>query len=162
MIIADVHDSPLISAMAKEICFKYYNPIVDNSLVKYYVETFQSEEAIHRQIEKEGYIYSFIIHNDEKVGYYSVRAENDHLLMSKLYLKEECRGKGLGSKAIDDILDYGHSIGMNCVYLHVNKNNIPSINIYKSKGFEIVKYDDSEIGDGFRLDDYIMEYRFVS
>jgi Acetyltransferases, including N-acetylases of ribosomal proteins len=161
MIIADAHDAPLISAMANEICFKYYNPIVDNSLVKYYVETFQSEEAVHRQIEKEGYIYSFILCDNEKVGYFSVHPENDRLLMSKLYLKEEYRGKGLGSKAIDDILEYGRTIGVNNVYLHVNKNNIPSINIYKAKGFEIVKYDDSEIGNGFRLDDYIMEYRFV-
>jgi len=161
MIIADAHDAPLISAMANEICFKYYNPIVDNSLVKYYVETFQSEEAVHRQIEKGGYIYSFILCNNEKVGYFSVHPENDRLLMSKLYLKEEYRGKGLGSKAIDDILEYGRTIGVNIVYLHVNKNNIPSINIYKAKGFEIVKYDDSEIGNGFRLDDYIMEYRFV-
>jgi len=161
MIIADACDAPLISAMAKEICFKYYNPIVDNSLVKYYVETFQSEEAIRRQIEKEGYLYSFILHGVEKVGYYSVHPENDRLLMSKLYLKEEWRGKGLGSKTIDDILEYGRETGVSCVYLHVNKNNIPSINIYKAKGFEIVKHDDSEIGDGFRLDDYIMEYRFV-
>jgi Sortase and related acyltransferases len=159
MFIADAHDAPLISAMANEICFKYYNPIVDNSLVKYYVETFQSEEAVHRQIAKEGYLYSFILYNGEKVGYYSVHPENDRMLMSKLYLKEEHRGKGLGSKAIDEILEYGRGIGVNSVYLHVNKNNIPSINIYKTKGFEIVKYDDSEIGDGFRLDDYIMECR---
>jgi len=159
MIIADACDAPLLSAMAEEICFKYYNPIVDNSLVKYYVETFQSEEAIRRQIEKEGYIYSFILYDDKKVGYFAVHLENDRLLMSKLYLKEECRGRGLGSKAIDDILEYGRETGANCVYLHVNKNNIPSVNIYRAKGFEITKYDDSEIGDGFRLDDYIMEYR---
>jgi Sortase and related acyltransferases len=160
MIFADADDAPIIADLAKRICYDYYYKIVDKGLVDYYVEKYQSEEAIREQIKSEGYLYSFIMSEGKKVGYFSIRSEEDALLISKLYLEEDHRGKGLGSQALDSIIEYGRSAGMKYSYLHVNKNNVASIEIYKSKGFLISRYDDSDIDGGFKLDDYIMEYSY--
>ena len=153
----DVTYSRTLSDMAREICIPYYHGMVDEGLLQYYVETFQSEEAIRDQIAQ-GHIYSFITSEDEVIGYYSVYPKGDVLFLSKLYIKEGFRGLGFGSGSFDEIFEIGRSLKLRCVRLNVNKNNISSIRIYTAKGFTTVATDNSDIGGGFHVDDLIMEY----
>ena len=48
-------------------------------------------------------------------------------------------------------------LGLSSIYLTVNKNNEHSIAVYKKKGFLTVKDQVADIGNGFVMDDYIME-----
>ena len=46
----------------------------------------------------------------------------------------------------------------NTFYLTVNKNNTKAISVYKSFGFDITDTVVTDIGGGYVMDDYIMEY----
>ncbi len=46
------------------------------------------------------------------------------------------------------------------VYLTVNKNN-SSYNIYRHLGFEVIDSVVTDIGEGFVMDDYVMERRLM-
>ena len=43
------------------------------------------------------------------------------------------------------------------MYLTVNKHNDLGIRAYKAKGFETIDAVETDIGNGFIMDDYIME-----
>ena len=47
--------------------------------------------------------------------------------------------------------------GLQSVYLTVNKQNHGPIAVYKKLGFQIVDSVETDIGNGFIMDDYIME-----
>jgi ribosomal protein S18 acetylase RimI-like enzyme len=159
MIFCGIGDAKELSVMAKEIWMDYYPSVAGGKLAEYVVNNFQSEEAIIQQI-KEGYLYSFIMKDDAKAGYFSIRHTGDSLYLSKFYLSKEFRGMGLGSKTMDEILEKGRELKVRRVFLRANKNNKPSIEIYKHKGFVIAEAIEEDIGNGFCLDDYLLEYVF--
>ena len=155
----DASYSETLSNMAWEICEPYYRDKVDRTLLKHYLDTFQSKEAIFEQISEMGYLYSMITdESGETVGYFALCHKGDVLFLSKFYIEERFRGKGFGSGTLDEIFEYGRSLGFRCVQLQANRNNTPSIEIYKAKGFIVVATDDSDIGNGIHVDDLVMEY----
>ncbi|MFA6524637.1 MAG: GNAT family protein [Patescibacteria group bacterium] len=50
----------------------------------------------------------------------------------------EYRGKGIGKKAMQWIIDYGfNKLKLHKIYLNVYENNIPAVKLYKSLGFVV-------------------------
>lgn len=105
----------------------------------------------------------------QTVGYMAVRAEweseeaaNDatkygKLFLSKFYVSKEHRGQGYASQAIAFLEKLCRSRNLSHIWLTVNRYNAASIAIYKKKGFKVVRELAADIGNGFVMDDYIME-----
>lgn len=146
-----------VAKLAKEIWNQHYSPIIGNEQVSYMLDTIQSEDAINQQIN-EGYKYYTIIdnliENQVEAGYFSVQDKAEKLFLSKLYVIDFCRGKGIGKQAIKFLKS---NFDNYIIQLTVNKNNSDSIAFYKNVGFEIVNDVVTDIGGGFVMDDYIME-----
>jgi ribosomal protein S18 acetylase RimI-like enzyme len=143
--------------LAKEIWNQHYLPIIGQEQVDYMLDKFQSERAIKEQIA-EGYKYYLIIDNQidnqVEVGYFSVKDKAAKLFLSKLYVLDSFRGKGIGKQGIKFIKSaFEHPV----IQLTVNKNNFNSIAFYKKVGFKIVEDVVTDIGNGFVMDDYVME-----
>jgi len=148
-----------LAEMAKEIWTEYYSTFPDRSLPDYVVKRFQSEMAIKQQMH-DGFVYCYITENDAKAGYFCLLIEGDSLFLSRLFLLKDFRGRGLGSGAIDMILEWAKKTKMKRVYLRVYRQNTSALDIYTHKGFKIIEERREDIGDGFHLDDLIMEYVF--
>ena len=159
MIFCGADDAKELSEMAWDIWTDYYGTIITGDDIEYILRTFQTEEAIRKQIS-DGSLYSFIMDGGVKAGYLCIVPEGDSLFMSKLYVSKEFRGRGLGSKALDEIVKEGKALNVNRIYLMVNRHNLPSIEIYKHKGFTITRAEKKDIGNGYFMDDYLMEYHF--
>ncbi len=148
-----------ISKMANEIWHEYFKSIIGQEQTEYMLMRFQTERKILEQMDS-GYQYGFIFDGDRKIGYFAVHPEGDSLFISKIYIYKDERGKGLGSEAIEDILDLGKSLGMRRAYLTVNVNNALACKAYERNGFTIEKDVKKDIGDGFIMDDHIYEYKY--
>jgi len=159
MIFCDADDAQELSRMAWDIWIDHYTTFISKDEIEYILNMTQTEKAIRKQI-RDGYLYSFIMDGPFKAGYFAMLLEGDSLFISKYYVSKEYRGKGLGSKTMDEILEKGRAMKMKKAYLHVNKNNARSIDIYKHKGFVIANAKKTDIGNGYFLDDYTMEYYF--
>ena len=46
---------------------------------------------------------------------------------------------------------------MKAIYLTCNKHNEHSLAVYRKKGFKVIDEAETDIGQGFIMDDYIME-----
>lgn len=159
MIYCDARDAKDLSEMAWDIWTEYYSTFITGDDIEYILRTFQTEEAIRQQIS-DGYLYSYIMEGPVKAGYICFKPEGDALFMSKFYVSKDFRGKGLGSKALDEMLEVGRELNMKRSYLRVNRHNLLSINVYKHKGFAITREEKVDIGNGYFMDDYLMEYFF--
>ena len=89
------HHYNLIESLAQEIWDEHYTSIIGHRQVVYMLNKFQSSTAIKSQIE-EGYAYYLIDFLGSHVGYLSFKKERDALFLSKVYVLNELRGKGIG------------------------------------------------------------------
>ena len=148
-------DIPKLAEVASGIWHEYFTPIIGTQQVEYMVEKFQSVNGITNQLDN-GYEYYFAIYDDEIAGYFGVQPQEDTLFLSKLYLKEEFRGKGISSEMLAYIKNIANREKKTKITLTVNRHNNHTIEIYKHFGFEILKEQKADIGNGFYMDDYVM------
>jgi len=149
-------DFKTISDLAHIIWHEHYVPIIGIEQVEYMLDKFQSVQTMQMQV-KEGAEY-FIIKNDEKsVGYISFSQKGETLFLSKIYILNEMRGKGIGHSAMKFIEESAIAKDLNKIALTVNKYNTSSINAYLKMGFINVGKIVSDIGQGYVMDDYQLE-----
>lgn len=147
----------LLAQTADEIWHEYFPCILSAEQIDYMVEKFQSVPALTQQLQQEGYCYFLLRSGGEIAGYMGCKNEGNKMFLSKLYLKQEYCGKGLGSFMLRFLFAHAHKEGAGSVYLTVNRFNEHTIAVYKKMGFVIVKEQVSPIGNGYVMDDYIME-----
>jgi len=150
-------DLPSIAELASVIWHEHYTPIIGSEQVEYMLEKYQSVQAMAQQIA-EGVSYFTIVLDTNLVGYLSFYPKNKVLFLSKIYISSQQRGRGLGRYAIAFVAQQAKLAGLDKVRLTVNKHNTDSIAAYQSMGFKTVDEVVVDIGAGFVMDDYVMEF----
>ena len=154
-------DRAALAALASEIWHEYWPALIGEAQTDYMVEQFQSLEAIERDLAEHAYEYWFLraAEDGRTVGYTGgrVEPETNRFFISKIYLLKEHRGEGLCSATIRFYERLARERGLDALYLTVNKHNEMAIRAYKAKGFEVIDAVETDIGDGYIMDDYIME-----
>ncbi len=150
-------DIDAVAALAREIWYDFYVPLIGSAQVDYMVSRFQSADAIREQLRL-GYEYFIVRGGAALIGYLSVQPqpERGELFISKFYLHKSNRGSGTGRLCMEFIEQLAGQRGFTVLWLTVNKGN-PSIKIYERLGFRIVADIVMDIGNGFVMDDYRME-----
>lgn len=150
---------PQLAELASFIWHDYWRIILSDAQIEYMIENFQSENAIRHQISEEKYSYYFISQNGENIGYFGISPKEDYLFLSKLYIKKEYRRQGIGESAFEKIKSIAKENNLNRIILTVNKYNTNTIKAYDKWGFKTIDSVVTDIGQGFVMDDYIMEYK---
>jgi GNAT superfamily N-acetyltransferase len=151
-----------VAALAHEIWYEHYVPLIGRCQVDYMVGKFQSAEAMAAQVAS-GYEYFLVRRSETDLGYLAVQPQPDEgqLFLSKLYLLDRYRGRGTGRACMEFIERLARDRGLKLVWLTVNKGN-PSVQAYQRLGFSIAAEIVMDIGGGFVMDDYRMEKQVVS
>ncbi|MGL5677974.1 MAG: GNAT family N-acetyltransferase [Cellulosilyticaceae bacterium] len=146
-----------VEKLASNIWRQHYTPIIGEEQVDYMLANLQNAKAIKEQIKEKGYEYYLLYEGQQEVGYIAIQCQEDAIFLSKLYIEETARGKGVGSYAFNWVENMGKERGYVSIWLTVNRNNTDSITIYTRKGFKKIREEQADIGAGFIMDDYIME-----
>lgn len=154
-------DAALLAALAETIWTEHYTPIIGAGQVRYMLECFQSEDRIYRDFTAEGYTYLLAESDGRPAGYCSFRddGEEEGVFLSKLYVLAEMRRRGLAGRMVGAVCAYARRRGRDRVWLTVNRRNLRSIDAYRHMGFEIERPLVTEIGGGYKMDDYVMALR---
>ena len=146
-------DFDALEKLAATIWNETYKNLLSQQQIDYMLSEFQSTKAFKQQYQQ-GYIYRGLFVGEKLVGYSGSVLEGDRVFLSKLYLQKEYRGLGLGRFLLEDVLElYPDS---KSIYLTVNKNN-PVFELYKSWGFKVIDSVVSDIGNGYVMDDYVLQ-----
>jgi ribosomal protein S18 acetylase RimI-like enzyme len=152
------YEIDMISTLARETWTRHYTPIIGAAQVEYMLNRFQSSPAIDAQIS-DGYEYYLAKYQNKYVGYTALVPddENHKMMISKIYTLAEARGEGVGSQLLSFIEDKCNKQNISRLWLTVNKNNSSAIAWYRRRGFNIKQEIKVDIGNGFYMDDYVME-----
>ncbi len=147
-----------VARLAREIWPEHYRPIIGQAQVDYMLEKFQSPSAIARQLAEQ-YEYYLVLDGGKSAGYLAIvpNVAASKLLLSKIYVRKELRGRGVGKAMLEFVENICRERGIRTLWLTVNKNNSRSIAWYRQTGFRNAGPTVQDIGGGFVMDDYIME-----
>ena len=148
----------VIESLASEIWKEHYTPIIGKEQVAYMLEKYQSRPAMMEQMEK-GMEYYLTSHGETPCGYLGIEKRGNTLFLSKIYLLRYFRGRGLGRNMMEFAEQRAMELGCENIQLTVNKNNSETIRAYEKMGFENHGPLVADIGEGFVMDDFLMEKR---
>lgn len=156
---ATIENIPLIKEIAEKSWRKHYPGILSNEQIEYMLEQMYSETELKNHFENPNYHY-YLLGDEEKTlgimgfeNHYQEKTTKLH----RIYLLEEAKGKGVGKFAINFLKNQAKESGDQRIILNVNKQN-PSYYFYVSQGFKVYEEGVFEIGNGYVMDDYLMEY----
>lgn len=146
-----------VAVLACEIWNRHYVPIVGQAQIDYMLDKFQSVNAITEQISA-GAEYYLLENCNVPAGYFCLilSPQDNSALLSKLYLRQEMRGSGLGRVMLEYIEKRCRQANVQRLWLTVNRHNESSINFYRHMGFSNEGLLKQDIGAGFVMDDFKM------
>ena len=144
-------DIQRLSKLAKTIWTEHYTDIIGPEQVEYMLRTLQSSMA------DEGYQYYFLRSDGEDAGYVAIEPEEGRLFLSKIYIDKSFRHRGFAAETIRFLENACRKNGWKSIWLTVNRHNTGSIAAYERLGFVKTREQVSDIGEGYVMDDYIME-----
>lgn len=146
-----------LAGLADIIWHEHFTPIIGEAQVAYMLDKFQSEHALTDMLQNQNYRYFFFEADGKKIGYIGIQPRENILFLSKIYLLKEHRGKGYARAGIDFLTEMCRKEGYEKIQLTCNRHNINSVAAYQKMGFVTVYEQDADIGNGFVMNDYVME-----
>ncbi len=147
----------IIQQLAHTIWKQVYTEIVSMEQLDYMLELIYSISALEKQI-LEGQVFVLIIEGSQAIGYLSYQKYPEKTKLHKLYLLPSVQGKGYGVAMLDYVVEKVRSFKQESLYLNVNKYN-KAKRFYERYGFEVVADEVIDIGQGYVMDDFVMEYQ---
>lgn len=138
-----------------------YGEILSKDQLNYMLDNFYSVENLENQMNA-GQIFELFFEDNKVVGFVAYEFncnEKSWLKIHKIYLLPDNQGKGFGKFMIDEIIRIAKTNNQKGIYLNVNKYNSAKF-FYEKLGFTNVKEEVIDIGNGYVMDDYVMEYLF--
>lgn len=154
-------DIPLIRELATISWNAAYKNILSTAQIDYMLSEMYSSETILTQIKNSNYLYYLIINGGIAVGFigFELHYEGKTTKLHRIYLVPEAKGKSFGKEAMKFLKREVASHEDNRIILNVNKDNSAK-NFYESQGFQVYEEAVFDIGNGFVMDDYLMEFTF--
>jgi GNAT superfamily N-acetyltransferase len=147
-------DLELIQQLAWEIWPVWYGSIISPCQIEYMLRLLYTPDALARK-EKEGERFFLVRRGLRACGFLGLETQKKDTRLTKLYLTEVCRGKGIGREMIGFSLEKARENKSRHLILNVNRFN-PSLGFYLRQGFGIREQADIPFGP-FWLNDFILE-----
>lgn len=156
---AEQKDISTIQDLAKKSWNFAYAKIITQEQIDYMLDLMYSEETLNQHFENPNYQYYLIQENNEFLGFigFEFHQELETTKLHRIYFLKEAQGKGLGKKALKFVINEAEKADDKRVTLTVNKNN-SAHKFYESQGFKVYEETILNIGNGYVMDDYLMEF----
>lgn len=152
-------------SLIRELTFKVwpqtYESIISKEQIEYMLEMMYSAESLQNQM-KDGSRFIIIYDNAEPVGFASYQQMGGKIFkLHKIYVLQSQQGKGTGRFIIDFIINEIKLYGAIALQLQVNRHN-SARKFYEKIGFNVIEEANFDIGNGYFMNDYVMERKLDS
>ncbi len=154
--IATEKDIPTIRQLAHDSWPAAYGAILSPEQLDYMLNKIYNREALATDMQKPT-TYTLIYDGLDVVGFAAFgKITDDTAKLHKIYFLPQMQGKGFGKLTINKITASLKKSGVNFLQLNVNRNN-PAKLFYEKVGFTVIREEDIDIGNGYFMNDYVME-----
>ncbi len=155
---AGLEDYHIINDLALKTWHDTYDKILSAEQVNYMLDMMYSLGAITDQMAVKGHHFLLLSEDDVYLGFasYELNYLSGVTKLHKLYVLPETQGKGAGRLLIAKIEEAAAKHGNDRISLNVNRYN-DAVTFYTKSGYAKVAQEDINIGNGYLMEDFIME-----
>lgn len=157
---ATLDDIALIRSLADGVWQATYADILSPEQIRYMFDLMYSPAALREQMCVKHHTFLIVSLDALPCAYISIEPlGGGRYNFQKIYARRAVHGQGVGRYMIERGLDYVRHTEQGqpaMVELFVNRRN-PAVAFYRHMGFAIVGERDYDIGEGYFMNDYIME-----
>lgn len=154
---ADKKDIINIQIIAEAAWRPTYLHIIGEQQCAYMLEWMYNTAKLEEQMDAG--IHFFMLENNQSkaIGFaaFEKTAEKKGKL-HKLYTNPFLKEKGAGTLLLEGVKDLANKLGVEIIELNVNRHN-SAFEFYLKKGFKVAYEMDLDIGNGYFMNDYVME-----
>ena len=154
-------DFATVAQLGETIWRAHYIGMITAEQVAYMLQGRYTPEKLRAYVDAPDRWLKLLRVEGRPAGYcsYAIGPTPQEMKLEQLYLLEAHKGRGLGGLMLRHVEDEARAKGCASVWLTVNKGNAGSIAIYKKAGYTVREEAVFDIGNGFVMDDYVMEKR---
>lgn len=155
--IISAEELPLIKEIVYSTWPDTYGEILSQAQIQYMLDTFHNLPYLERSM-REGHAFHVLFEDDRPLGFIGVHpgAQPHSLKLNKLYVLPGSQGKSIGRKLFEKAEEITLEHGLNRIFLNVNRFN-KAVSFYKAMGMTVEKEEDVDIGNGYLMEDFVME-----
>ena len=136
-----------------------FGAILSAEQIDYMLHWMYDQPQLESQVER-GHTFLIAEENGTAIGFAGFELfykEGTKAKLHKLYLLPSSHGKGTGKALLQEVASRARAAGQQILTLNVNKDNQKAIDFYTSQGFVEIYKEVIDIGNGYVMDDAVME-----
>ena len=155
---ATPEDINTIGFLAQQTWPIAYGSILSGDKIDYMLKLFYQPSSLVKQMLELKHSFILVEEEEEPLGFasFSPLPENGAYRIHKLYILPGKQGKGLGKAMIDYIQEAIQPLGASVLRVNVYRKNAAKV-FYERLGFSVISEEDIDIGNGYFMNDYVME-----
>jgi len=150
-------DFDILIDLVRRIWLPHYTPLVGIGTVEQILAGRLTHDNLRRYIGADDRGMELLWRDGVAIGYCSYAVHGDEMKLEQLYLLPQHQGQGLGRMMMEHVESRARGFGSSAIFLQVNKSNAQAIGVYEKSGFTLREAVVIDIGNGFVMDDYILE-----
>ena len=148
---------PAVSALAREIWQHTYPPLISQAQIDAMLAARYAPAVVRAQLDDAHHAWWTAHRADQIIGFAHACMAPPDCKLDKLYVMPAHQRRGVGRALFDSVRAWARTQGAARVWLQVNRGNTAAIAAYRRYGFVHRESRVFDIGDGFVMDDHIME-----
>lgn len=151
---------PHITDIAARTWKVAYKDILNPEQISYMLEQMYAPATLLRRLQQ-GSLFYLISEEQVPMGFAEVELNinGSEAKLHKIYVLPEAQGKNMGLQLLDQVKAVAAEHQQKVLLLNVNRHN-PAKHFYEKQGFTVLKEEDIDIGNGYYMNDYVMQYLF--
>ncbi|SFH08773.1 GNAT family N-acetyltransferase [Pedobacter insulae] len=152
----------IINNLAEQIWPQTYSAYISKEQLRFMLDKMYNAEELLTQLQ-DGHTFIIASENGKDVGFAGfslIDEQSSTYKLHKLYVLPELHGKGVGKILMNEVVNLAVANGGKSLQLNVNRNN-KAKDFYIMAGFKIKETVDLDIGNGFFMNDYVMERSLI-
>jgi ribosomal protein S18 acetylase RimI-like enzyme len=152
---------PIIGELARRIWRASFPGMITDEQIEYMLAQRYSPEAMREAAATGRLTYEVLRVDGEPLAFaaHGPREGSSEFKLQQLYVHPEWQGRGLGGYLLDHLESIAREQGRTSMVLTVNRRNQRARAVYERRGYSVRSEVEIEIGNGFVMDDYVMEKR---
>lgn len=159
---AGIADLEKVRKVALKTWPQTFANILSPSQIEYMLDWMYDMESLMQQMLGKQHVFLLAMEGKDCLGFcsYELHVKKQHQTkIQKIYILPESQGKGVGKKLLQTVSEIALQQGDTHLFLNVNKHNQEAISFYLHLGFYEAFKEVIDIGNGFLMDDIVMELK---
>ncbi|AAZ98477.1 conserved hypothetical protein [Thiobacillus denitrificans ATCC 25259] len=150
-------DVDAVQSLARTVWQATYPALISQAQIDTMLAARYAAPSVREQLESPRDAWWVARQDGRVVAFAHAQATPPDCKLDKLYVDPTRQRSGIGAALMDTVVAWARTQQATRLWLQVNRGNAQAIRAYEKYGFRIVEARVFDIGQGFVMDDYILE-----